>query len=288
MNHPLDPPPAGTHQLAVSGTRLAVHTAGSGIPLVLLHAFPLDHSMWAFQEPLAEQVRLIAPDLRGFGGSAEALPESIAAWADDVVAILDALHVSGPAVICGISMGGYVAQHVAARHPERVAALILVDTRLEADTAEARAGRADLAAKVGRLGLGILADAMGPRLLADSAEALAAAGRTDLEARLRTTIMAQRVEAVQAALAALGARPDMTESLRRLPAPALLVTGAEDAITPPACLQSAEAIIPRAKLLIVPAAGHMVPLEQPAVFNAAVLEFLRELPEERLRAAAGA
>jgi 3-oxoadipate enol-lactonase len=288
MNRPHDPPPPGTHQLAVSGTRLAVHTAGSGIPLVLLHAFPLDHSMWAFQEPLAEQVRLIAPDLRGFGGSDAALPESIAAWADDVVAILDALHVRGPAVICGISMGGYVAQHVAARHPERVAALILVDTRLEADTAEARAGRADLAAKVGRLGLGILADAMVPRLLADSAEALAAAGRADLEAQLRRTIMAQRVEAVQAALAALGARPDMTAPLRRLPAPTLLVTGAEDAITPPACLQAAEAIIPRAKLLIVPAAGHMVPLEQPDVFNAAVLEFLRELPEERLQAAAGA
>jgi pimeloyl-ACP methyl ester carboxylesterase len=77
----------------------------------------------------------------------------------------------------------------------------------------------------------------------------------------------------------------MTEPLRRLRAPALLVTGAEDAITPPACLQAAEAIIPRARLLIVPAAGHMVPLEQPAVFNAAVLEFLRELPEDRLRAA---
>ncbi|NCX97558.1 MAG: alpha/beta fold hydrolase [Planctomycetia bacterium] len=139
MTGPHHPLPSATHQLAVAGTRLAVHTAGSGIPLVLLHAFPLDHSMWALQEPLAEQVRLIAPDLRGFGFSDAALPETIAAWADDVVAVLDALHVRGPAVICGISMGGYVAQHVAARHPDRVAALILVDTRLEADSAEARA-----------------------------------------------------------------------------------------------------------------------------------------------------
>jgi pimeloyl-ACP methyl ester carboxylesterase len=227
------------------------------------------------------------PDLRGFGGSDEALPESIAALADDVVALLDAVHVAGPAVICGISMGGYVAQHVAARHPDRVAAVILVATKLEADSAEARAGRTDLAAKVGRLGLGILADAMIPRLLADSAEARRAPGRADVESLLRRTILAQRVETVQTALAALGARPDMTEPLRQLRAPALLVAGAEDAITPPECLQTAEAIIPRAKLLIVPAAGHMVPLEQPAVFNAAVLEFLRELPEGRLRAAAG-
>ena len=276
-----------THHVAAGGTSLAVHTAGSGLPLVLLHAFPLDHSMWAFQEPLAEQVRLVVPDLRGFGGSDEAVPESIAALADDVVALLDAVHVAGPAVICGISMGGYVAQHVAARHPDRVAAVILVATKLEADSAEARAGRTDLAAKVGRLGLGILADAMIPRLLADSAEARRAPGRADVESLLRRTILAQRVETVQTALAALGARPDMTEPLRQLRAPALLVAGAEDAITPPECLQAAEAIIPRAKLLIVPAAGHMVPLEQPAVFNAAVLEFLRELPEGRLRAAAG-
>jgi pimeloyl-ACP methyl ester carboxylesterase len=278
---------SSTHHVAAGGTRLAVHTAGSGLPLVLLHAFPLDHSMWALQEPLAEQVRLVVPDLRGFGGSDEALPESIAALADDVVALLDAVHVAGPAVICGISMGGYVAQHVAARHPDRVAAVILVATKLEADSAEARAGRTDLAAKVGRLGLGILADAMIPRLLADSAEARRAPGRADVESLLRRTILAQRVETVQTALAALGARPDMTEPLRQLRAPALLVAGAEDAITPPECLQAAEAIIPGAKLLIVPAAGHMVPLEQPAVFNAAVLEFLRELPEGRLRAAAG-
>ena len=276
-----------THHVAAGGTRLAVHTAGSGLPLVLLHAFPLDHSMWTLQEPLAEQVRLIVPDLRGFGGSDEAVPESIAALADDVVALLDAIHVAGPAVICGISMGGYVAQHVAARHPDRVAAVILVATKLEADSAEARAGRTDLAAKVGRLGLGILADAMIPRLLADSPEAREAAGRADVESLLRRTILAQQVGSVQAALAALGGRPDMTEPLRQLRPPALLVAGAEDAITPRECLERAEEIIPRAKLLIVPAAGHMVPLEQPQVFNAAVMEFLRELPEGRLRAAAG-
>ena len=85
MTSPHHPAPSGTLQLAVADARLAVHTAGSGIPLVLLHAFPLDHSMWVLQEPLAEQVRLIVPDLRGFGASDEALPESIAAWADDAL-----------------------------------------------------------------------------------------------------------------------------------------------------------------------------------------------------------
>lgn len=171
-----------------------------------------------------------------------------------------------------------MAQHVATRHPERVAAVVLVDTKLEADTPEARAGRADLAAKVGRLGQGILADAMIPRLLAASSEARALPGRVEAEAILRRSIMAQPVTTIQAALSALAARPDMTEAMRQAQLPTLLVVGAEDVITPPSCLEAAEGIIPNAKLLEVPLAGHLVPLEQPDVFNRAVLEFLRELP----------
>lgn len=266
------------HHIAVGNTRLCVSTAGAGVPLLLLHAFPLDHAMWQRQMPLAEHLRLIVPDQRGFGGSGDSLPESIEQLAADAVALLDALHVAGPAVICGVSMGGYVAQHVATRHPERVAAVVLVDTKLEADTPEARAGRADLAAKVGRLGQGILADAMIPRLLAASSEARALPGRVEAEAILRRSIMAQPVTTIQAALSALAARPDMTEAMRQAQLPTLLVVGAEDVITPPSCLEAAEGIIPKAKLLEVPLAGHLVPLEQPDVFNRAVLEFLRELP----------
>ena len=266
------------HHIAVGDTRLCVSTAGAGVPLLLLHAFPLDHAMWQRQMPLADHLRLIVPDQRGFGGSGDSLPESIEQLAADAVALLDALHVVGPAVVCGVSMGGYVAQHVATRHPERVAALVLVDTKLEADTPEARAGRADLAAKVGRLGQGILADAMIPRLLAASSEARALPGRVEAEAILRRSIMAQPVTTIQAALRALGARPDMTEAMRQADLPTLLVVGAEDVITPPSCLEAAEGIIPKAKLLEVPLAGHLVPLEQPDVFNRAVLEFLLELP----------
>ena len=271
-----DPRPPFVHTVAIPGGRLAVHTAGSGLPLLLLHGFPLDHSMWSSQEPLAEHVRLIVPDQRGFGGSEGPGPESIAQLADDAVALLDALHVAGPVVVCGLSMGGYVAQHVAARHPDRVAALVLVDTRLEADTPEARAARVDLSGKVGRLGQAIVADAMIPRLLAPAAGEPARARRAEIEAVLRRMIVAQPVATIQAALAALGARPDMVEPLRGVRAPTLLVVGAEDAITPPDCLSRAEQIFPAARLLIVPGAGHLVPLESPAVFNAAVLEFLRE------------
>jgi len=276
------------HHISVGNTRLCVSTAGAGVPLLLLHAFPLDHAMWQRQMPLADHLRLIVPDQRGFGGSGDSLPESIEQLAADAVALLDALHVAGPAVLCGVSMGGYVAQHVATRHPERVAALVLVDTKLEADTPEARAGRADLAAKVGRLGQGILADAMIPRLLAASSEARALPGRVEAEAILRRSIMAQPVTTIQAALSALGSRPDMTEAMRQADMPTLLVVGAEDVITPPSCLEAAEGIIPKAKLLEVPLAGHLVPLEQPDVFNRAVLEFLRELPSGQLAVTATA
>ncbi len=263
------------HLIGVGDTVLAVRTAGSGLPLLLLHAFPLDHAMWCEQEPLADHLRLVVPDQRGFGASGGTEPTSIEQLADDAAALLAALH-CGPAVVCGLSMGGYVAQHLAVRHPDRVAALVLADTRLEADTAEARAARVDLATKVGRVGQRILADAMVPRLLAGSPGAAAAAGRAALEAALRVAIERQPVATIQAALAALGARPDMTEPLRRVAVPTLLVVGAEDAITPPACMEAALAVMPRARLLVVPHAGHMTPLEAPAVFNRAVLEFLAE------------
>jgi pimeloyl-ACP methyl ester carboxylesterase len=168
---------------------------------------------------------------------------------------------------------------VASRHPDHVAALVLVDTKLEADTPEARAARVDLAGKVGRLGQSILADAMIPRLLAvprSDADPAVVARHAENRALLQALVERQPVATIQAALAALGDRPDMTAALTRVEVPTLLVVGAEDQITPPACLEAAEATIPGAKLLIVPAAGHLVPLEAPEVFNRAIVEFLAE------------
>ena len=266
-----------THHLSLPDVHLAVHTRGRGRPMLFLHAFPLDHRMWSAQEPLADHLRLIMPDQRGFGGSRSAgSPASIEQLADDAVAILDALHVDEPAIVCGCSMGGYVAQHVAIRHPARVRSLVLVDTKLEADTPDARAARVDLAAKVQRLGPEVVAAVMVPRLLATDPEVGGPPRRGEIEALLHTMILEQPVSTIVAALAALATRPDMTEAMRACCVPTLLVVGADDQITPPECLARAEEIIPEARLLIVPHAGHMTPLETPNVFNAAVLAFLRE------------
>ena len=263
-----------THSCALPDTRWAVHTAGVGPAMLLLHGFPLDHSMWDGQDPLADAVRLIVPDQRGFGASRGDGPASIAQMADDAVALLDCLHIHEPAIICGLSMGGYVAQHIAARHPSRVRSLILVDTKLEADTPQARALRGSLAAQALRLGPEVVAKAMIPNLLSQSAEALANPRRLSLEAALHRMIMAAAVPTIVAGLEALGDRPDMTEAMAHVAVPTLLVVGDDDSITPPECLARAAQVIPDSRLLIVPHCGHMVPMEAPDVFNAAVLDFL--------------
>lgn len=265
------------HHVTLPDTSLAVHTRGSGLPLLLLHGFPFDHTMWTGQDPLADEVRLIVPDQRGFGRSQGAVPASIAQLADDAVSLLDALHVAEPAVVCGLSMGGYVAEHVAVRHPHRVRALILVDTKLEADTPEARAGREKLAATVARVGQEAVAEAMIPNLLARSDVGRARPGRAAVEAQLRRTIHATPVATITAALAALAARPDMVEPMRGVNVPVLLVVGAEDTITPPECMERAAQVLRAPRLFIMPQCGHMAPLEDPETFNEAVREFLREL-----------
>ena len=268
--------------VSIGDTSLAVQICGSGQPLVLLHAFPLDHTMWHRIIPLADHLRLIIPDQRGFGQSTESHSKSkplssIMQLADDVAKLLDALHIDEPAVIAGISMGGYVAQHVAVRHPEKVSHLVLIDTKFSADTPEARTSRSDLAATVGRVGQKVLADAMVPNLLAATDEARSKPERVENEQFLRRLIGKQSVATIQAALGALADRPDMSEPMQHFKKPVLLVCGKEDTITPPAVMESMEKILLQGQLAIVSEAGHLVPLEAPTVFQEAVLSFLGHL-----------
>ncbi len=268
-----------TTMVSIGDTSLAVQICGSGAPLVLLHAFPLDHTMWHRVLSLANHARLIIPDQRGFGRStcndSEKSPiVSITQLADDVAKLLDALDIEEPATIAGISMGGYVAQHVAVRYPEKVSRIILIDTKFSADTPEARSTRADLAATVGRVGQQVLADAMVPNLLAATDTARSQPERAANEEFLRKLISEQSVATIQAALQALADRPDMTKDMQHLEKPVLLICGSEDTITPPAVMKSMEKILLQGRLLIVSDAGHLVPLEAPVVFHEAVCSFL--------------
>lgn len=255
--------------------RLAVHASGSGRPILLIHGFPLDHSMWSGQTPLAERFRLIAPDLRGFGASdaGEGI-HSISQLADDLASLLAAMGERRPVVVCGLSMGGYVAQHLVVRHPHIAAGLVLVDTRMEADNDAARAGRAALVERVRREGSAATCE-MVPRLLARS-RVNAPEGRA-IAAVLESRILATRPQTIEGALRALADRPDMTASLARLDIPTLAVIGEEDAITPREAMVRIADTMPRARLVVVPGCGHMTPLENAAAFNREMAAFVEGL-----------
>jgi len=259
----------------VNGARLAYRDRGQGrsATLLLIHGFPLDQRMWDAQlAGLTDQVRVIAPDLRGFGRSAAAPfagPLTMEQHADDLAGLLDALGI-GRAVVVGLSMGGYIAFAFWRRHAARVQALVLADTRAEGDSPQAQANRDASAAKVRLAGVGAIAGDMLPRLLAPASLA-----HPRLAERMRAMMARQPAETVIAALAGLRDRADSRPTLPTISAPTLVLVGEQDVLTPPADATAMAAAIPGARLVVVPDAGHMSPLENPRAVNTALRSFLR-------------
>jgi 3-oxoadipate enol-lactonase len=247
---------------------VAYDDVGTGEPIVLIHAFPLDARMWQPQrDALAGSHRVITPDLRGFGRStATPPPRTIDAHADDVAALLDHLVIPC-ATVLGLSMGGYVALALARRHRARLARLVLADTRAAADTAEGRAARDRNIALVESQGVAAMLDGMLPRLVSPDAPA-------DVVATVRAIGASQSPVGITAALAALRDRPDATKDLASLALPVLVLVGREDTLTPPAEARALADAIPSATLVEIPGAGHLANLEAPAPFNRALLDFL--------------
>jgi pimeloyl-ACP methyl ester carboxylesterase len=259
-------------RISIGDGELNVEERGSGAPLLLVHGFPLDHTMWRSQiEALSAGHRVIAPDLRGFGSSSPSGDVlSMESHADDLAKLLDALGVDRPIVLCGLSMGGYIAWQFAARHGERLAKLIQCDTRSAADTEEAATGRRALAERVLKEGAGIVADAMLPKLFA---EQTARTNPTVVDGT-RRVILATAPATIAAALRGMAQRPDMTPKLAEIRVPALLICGQHDAITPAEEMRRVAAAIPAADFVEIQAAGHMAPLEDPLAVNAAIQPFL--------------
>jgi pimeloyl-ACP methyl ester carboxylesterase len=257
--------------------QLSYEETGDGPAVVLLHGFPLDRTMWEHQRAaLKNRFRAITPDLRGHGRSeAPAGPYTMDALADDVVEQLDTLKVSGPVVLGGLSMGGYVALAFAVRHPERLRGLMLFDTRANADTPEGAKGREEMARKVESAGS---AEPVVLSMLAKLFSPTTRLHRPDLVVRVEAQMRRTPVTGVTGALRGMAIRPDRTEALARMNVPALVVVGADDEITPPAEARRIASALPQAKLVEVPRAGHMAPLENPEAVNQAVLAFLDGLP----------
>ena len=244
------------------------------MPLLLIHGFPLDRTLWSAQtRGLADVARVIAPDLRGFGESSVPTGAvTMDTYADDLRALLDALGVPR-AVIAGLSMGGYIAFAFYRRHASRVGALILADTRAAPDSAEAKKGREDNTVLARAQGTAAVAEKMLPKML--TPQTLAA--RADVTNAARTLMSRQPVEGVVAALGALRDRPDSTPTLAQIVVPTLIVVGAEDSLTPPQDAEQMRAAIRGAHLAVVPDAAHLANFEQPDTFNQIVREFLHSV-----------
>ena len=260
-----------THQ---SGQlQIAHEESGEGLPVVLLHPFPLDHSYWTPQlTAFVDHCRIIAPDMRGFGGTPAFPPYNVDRYADDVIALLDRLSIES-AVIGGCSIGGYITLALWRRHRDRIRGLMLFDTRARADSDEERlkrAGQIDFARSHGAVAV---ADLMVPMVL----------GATTLERhpeiveRARYIMMHATVEGIIGAVEAMMHRPDSNALLPTIDVPTLIVCGAEDVATPPAESRHMHDRIPGSILEIIEGAGHLSSLERPSAVNHVMREFLAGL-----------
>lgn len=259
--------------LLSSDRELGYDEAGSGLPLLLVHGWPHDRTMWRGQlTGLAPFARVIAPDLRGVGGSTVRGPYAIDQYADDLVAFLDVLGVAR-AVVCGLSMGGYIAFSMLRRHRDRIRGLILADTRATADTDEMRANRAKLIEVIESQGMTALA----ARQLASTLGRSTIERQPELGETVRHMMASVPAEGAIGALRAMSERPDSTPLLATIDVPTLVVGGAEDAVTPPEVLRAMAAEIPGSRVEILEQGGHLCPLERPAAFNHVVSEFLGAL-----------
>lgn len=263
-------------RVRVDGGDVAVEIRGTGPALVFVHGFPLDRSIWRHQVAGFARWQRIAPDLRGFGHSAGhggGPAATLARHADDLAAVLDALGVRR-AVLCGLSMGGYVLFEFWRRHADRVRALVLADTKAEADSADGKRARDELAAVAQREGTLAVAERMLPRMLA----ATSAAAQPELVTAVREMAGRASVDGIVAALVAMRDRADSRELLAGIGRPALVLGGAADALTPPAVMQALADGIRGARFVAIPAAGHLAPLEQPLAVNRVLAEFFEGLP----------
>ena len=249
---------------------------GKGVPLVLLHGFPFDSTLWQAQLHGLDGggIEVIAPDLPGFGRSTplqgaeptmEAYADALAEWAksEGLTRI----------ILVGHSMGGYVAFAFARRHAEMLSALVLVCTRPGPDSDAARESRYKLVEEVYARGPQAVVDAMLPKLFAPGI----AEREPGIVSATHELMLRQSVEGIVAAIKAMAERPDSTPDLESINAPTLIVTGAEDAIIPAPEAAGMLSRISGARHVAIANAGHLPMLEQPDSFNISLIDFVKSV-----------
>jgi 3-oxoadipate enol-lactonase len=265
---------SGVQRVTVHGVNLGVEVRGEGPAILLVHGYPLDHTIWRHQIDELAGCRRIAPDLRGMGQSdAPDLGYSMATYAADLAALLDALGVD-EVVLCGLSMGGYVAFEFLRNWQSRVRGLVLMDTRAEADSPDARRTRDASAALARERGAAVVAETLLPKMLSSATRA----DNPDVVNRVRRMMEGTPVPGMIGALAAMR---DRSESETLLPTlaglPTLVLVGEGDEVVPPDQARAMAKLIPGARLVVIPDAGHLPPLEQPAATTQVLQEFIDSL-----------
>ena len=263
--------------VTVDGIKLNyLDTGGDGTPVVLLHAFPLNSNMWEPQtEALAERFRFVVPDLQGFGGSdapEDASSYSMDTYADQVAGVLDDLG-ADKVVLTGLSMGGYIAFAFLRRHRDRVAALVLADTRAEADPPEGIEKRTKQQGMVRDEGTSNLIDALAGALLGEATTQK----KPDVVQKAKELMAENGPAGFIGALEAMKGRPDSSDELTKIGVPTLVIVGEHDGVTPPDAARKIHEHVGGSKLVVIPEAGHLSNLEAPEAFNGALGEFLGSL-----------
>ncbi len=256
----------------IDGMNVGYTDQGEGTPLVFIHAFPLSKTMWQPQvEALKEAYRVITIDLGGHGDS-DIVPwnDSLDGYAKNIIRLLDHLEIT-QAVFVGLSMGGYTLFSIYRHYANRVKAMVLADTRAQADSEEGRVGRQSMAEMAFKDGTSAIADIMLPKLLAPSTTEK----RHEIVEDVRQMILETSTAGIVVDLVAMATRPDSTDLLTTITCPTLVIVGEEDQATPVAEAQYMVDRISVASFVTIPQAGHLSNFEQPFAFNQAIQSFLK-------------
>ena len=250
--------------VSVSNRMIPLRLSGSGLPLLLLHGYPLDCRLWDRLVPLLATDHLcIAPDLRGFGRSIEErMSFSLADLANDCCQLLDELQIRQSVVVCGLSMGGYVAMQFAERHAARVASLILTNTRANADDTLGASNRRSSASLALSQGVAKVVLPMSDKLL--SLQTLS--NQPKVVDLVRTMMLETRASTIAWAQLAMADREDFRVKMRSWQMPVVCVAGSEDTIVPLGVMAEMSRGIPHSEMIVVPNSAHLTPLECPEEF----------------------
>lgn len=261
---------------AINGINLYYNDIGSpeSLPIILIHGFPFSSEMWKGQiqmlQSYKKNLRVITYDLRGHGQSDVGDGQyTIELLANDLIALLDYLKIT-KTILCGFSMGGYVALRAIERDPSRFSALILCDTMSTADSNEAKIKRATSIELIKREGIARYAETF---LKAVFAPQTFDANPGIIE-EIRRTILSNSPLGMCGALLAMAGRTDSSEVLSRIGVPTLILVGEHDAVTPLTAAKSMRDSIPNSELHLISNAGHMSNLENPVMFNEHLIKFL--------------